>query len=123
MALTILIADDNLMFRKLIRRYLEDQPAVVVAGEAGDGEEAARKAKELRPDVVILDVNMAGHPVATTCAAIQNAASMARIYLCSAHADRMLREIAMSVHANGVVRKSSLRSDLMKIIHPQSRTS
>jgi DNA-binding NarL/FixJ family response regulator len=53
----LLLADDHTMLRQSLRRTMEDEGLEVV-GEAGDGEEAARLAEELSPDVVLMDVSM-----------------------------------------------------------------
>jgi DNA-binding NarL/FixJ family response regulator len=56
----LLLVDDEPGFRVLTRMLLEDRPAFRVVGEAGDGEEAIEQARRLRPDVVLLDLNMPG---------------------------------------------------------------
>ena len=58
--LRILIADDHQVIREGLRKLLEEAADMAVAGEAGDGEEAARMAEELRPDVVLMDISMRG---------------------------------------------------------------
>jgi DNA-binding NarL/FixJ family response regulator len=55
-----LVVDDEPSFRVLTRMLLEDHPRYVVAGEAADGEEAIGQARALRPDAVLLDLNMPG---------------------------------------------------------------
>lgn len=54
----LLLAEDHIIVRESIRRFLERQPDLEVIGEAGDGEEAVRQAIELKPDVVIMDISM-----------------------------------------------------------------
>lgn len=54
----VLIADDHAFVREGTRRILEQEPDMEVVGEAGDGEEAARLACELKPDVAIVDIAM-----------------------------------------------------------------
>src|SRR5258708_37094911 len=56
----ILIADGNDVVRKLLKLLLESRPGWTVCGEAIDGEDAQRKARELRPDLIILDLAMSG---------------------------------------------------------------
>jgi DNA-binding NarL/FixJ family response regulator len=57
--ITVLIADDQTLVRDGFRMILDEQEDMVV-GEAGDGIEAVAKARELRPDVVLMDVRMPG---------------------------------------------------------------
>src|SRR3954471_7439636 len=59
MATTVLIVDDHATFRSLARRVLEHHGFEVV-GEARDGEAGLEAVRELRPDVVLLDVQMPG---------------------------------------------------------------
>jgi DNA-binding NarL/FixJ family response regulator len=54
----VLLCDDAPGFRALMRYTLEDDPDVVVIGEAGDGEAGLAAVEQLRPDVVLLDISM-----------------------------------------------------------------
>ena len=54
----VLIVDDSSFMRKAIKGMIDDDPAIDVIGVARDGREAVQKVKELRPDVVTLDVEM-----------------------------------------------------------------
>jgi DNA-binding NarL/FixJ family response regulator len=56
----ILIADDHPVFRFGLRALLEAQPDMVVVGEAESGSAAVRMAKELQPDLLLMDINMPG---------------------------------------------------------------
>jgi DNA-binding NarL/FixJ family response regulator len=56
--INILVADDHQMLRAALRTLLESQPDMHVVGEASDGRSAVTAAAELRPDVVVMDVNM-----------------------------------------------------------------
>ncbi|MBM3132620.1 MAG: response regulator transcription factor [Chloroflexi bacterium] len=55
---TILIADDHPVFRDGIRKLFDEQEDLQVIGQAGDGEEAVRLARELKPDLVLMDIIM-----------------------------------------------------------------
>lgn len=54
----ILLADDHTLFRKGIRTILEQMPNVEVVGEAASGQEAVAQARELVPDVILMDIKM-----------------------------------------------------------------
>jgi DNA-binding NarL/FixJ family response regulator len=56
--LRLLVADDHDVVRKGVRTLLEEQPGWEVAAEAADGREAVEKAKQVQPDVTILDLSM-----------------------------------------------------------------
>jgi DNA-binding NarL/FixJ family response regulator len=54
----ILLADDHILFRKGLAQLLNSQPDFQVCGEAGDGVEASEQARELMPDLILMDINM-----------------------------------------------------------------
>ena len=60
MSIRVLIADDQEVVRRTLRRILEAEPDLVVAGEAADGIAAVGLARRLRPDVVLADIRMPG---------------------------------------------------------------
>ncbi|MEV5829507.1 response regulator transcription factor [Spirillospora sp. NPDC052242] len=60
MTVRIVLADDQPLVRSGLRMVIADAPGLEVVGEAGDGAEAVRTARDLRPDVVIMDIRMPG---------------------------------------------------------------
>jgi len=60
MPIRILLIDDHTLFRSGVRLLLQRQPDFVVVAEAGDGVEGLKRAKELQPDVILLDLNLPG---------------------------------------------------------------
>ena len=56
----ILIVDDNNEYRKLLRRILEEQQDLTLVAEGSDGEEGVRLAHQLKPDVILMDIDMPG---------------------------------------------------------------
>src|ERR1700739_1340106 len=80
----ILIVDDNSVARTTIRSFLDwhDFP---VCGEAIDGKDAIKKVKELKPDIVLLDINMPGMNGIQTAAKIQLVSRRTKIVFLTIH--------------------------------------
>lgn len=60
MRINVLVVDDSAFMRMAIAKMLEAEPGIVVCGTARNGEEAVLKARQLRPDVITMDVEMPG---------------------------------------------------------------
>lgn len=58
--LKVMVADDHAVVRNGVRQLLLNHPAMEVVGEASDGKDVVRKAKQTRPDVILLDIGMPG---------------------------------------------------------------
>src|SRR5204862_725290 len=58
----IVIADDHPIFRDGLQRLLEAEAEMKVIGEASDGAEAVKLARQLKPDILLLDLAMPKHP-------------------------------------------------------------
>ncbi len=86
----IVIADDHPIFRDGLRRLLEAEPGLKVIGEACDGAEAVKLARQLKPDILLLDLAMPRHPglEALRDLGSNSAASMVRVILLTAAAEK-----------------------------------
>jgi DNA-binding NarL/FixJ family response regulator len=111
-AITVLLVDDHALVRRGFRRLLEDDPAIRVAGEASNGEEAVRLALELRPAVVVMDCAMPGASGLEATKAILAQAPGTAILMLSMHSEETLVRQAMAAGARGYVLKNALELDL-----------
>lgn len=104
MATTVMIVDDSLFMRKMLRDLLEKEGYQVVA-EASDGAEAVAKYQELRPDLTTLDIVM---PKMTGIEALQEitaCAPAARLVMCSAVGQESLVAAALQAGARAFILK------------------
>jgi DNA-binding NarL/FixJ family response regulator len=114
--LSLLIADDDPGFRKLVRRLLETERDAVVVGEAGDGEEALRLAQEFRPDVILMDIAM---PRLGGLEAIQRAKAErpdTKIVVVTVHGEDAYRKAAADRGADAFVLKKKISTELLPAI-------
>lgn len=112
----ILIADDHAIVRNGLRRLLEEQPDMNVAGEAVDGLEAVKKVKSLRPDVAVIDIAMPKLSGLEAVSLIKEAVPTTQVVLLSMHEKDAYVDRALSSGAKGYVLKASPTSDVLEAI-------
>ena len=83
----ILIIDDHTLFRNGIKLLLERHQGFKVVGEAGDGLEGAKRAKQLSPDIVLLDLHMPGTNGLDALHLIQDEAPLAQVIILTVSED------------------------------------
>ncbi|HEY4816648.1 MAG TPA: response regulator [Candidatus Acidoferrum sp.] len=112
----ILIADDHELMRRGLRGLLESHDEWAVCGEAVEGNEAVRKSTELKPDLVIMDVNLPGLSGIEAALQIRHEREAAKILFFTVHdSDEVIREI-IDVGALGYVAKSRASQDLIEAV-------
>lgn len=114
--ITILIADDHTLVRETWITLLESHEGFKVIAQCGTGEEAVQLAKELRPQIVIMDINMPGINGIEATKLIRRFAPGSKVLGVSLHtqptyARKMIQEGAM-----GYVTKSSTREEMIHAI-------
>jgi two-component system invasion response regulator UvrY len=112
----IIVADDHDLVRMGIVRMLSDVPGFKVVGEAKSGEEAARLAKEFKPDVVLMDVKMPGIGGLEATKKILAYNSNIKIIAVTSLADEMYPERLMKAGACGYVTKGANFDEMIDAI-------
>jgi len=115
----IVIADDHPIFRDGLRRLLEAEPDLKVVGEASDGAEAVKLARQLKPDILLLDLAMPRQPGLEALREMSSSSgsNAVRVILLTAAAEKKQIVEALQLGARGVVLKDSATQLLLKSIH------
>ena len=114
--LRILIADDHALIRRSLRSLLLTHLNWAVCGEAVDGQDAIDKARDLHPDVVLLDVAMPGMTGLEAAPIIRRDVPDSQVVIVTQHDSAELSRRATAVGAQGFVVKSEITRDLMPAI-------
>jgi CheY-like chemotaxis protein len=112
----ILIADDSLTVRTGLKMLLELHPEWQVCGEAEDGRDAVKKAAELHPDVILLDISMPAMDGLTAAELIRRDAPEAEILIVTHFESLDLARYAAQAGVRGYIAKSRIATDLERAI-------
>ncbi|MCU0785135.1 MAG: response regulator transcription factor [Verrucomicrobia bacterium] len=112
----LLVVDDHPVVRKGISLCLAQRENLVIVGEAGDGREALRLARELQPDLVLMDVNMPEMNGLAVTEVLQRELPKIKVLILSAHGplDGVMRIVQSG--ARGYVLKESPPEELVRAI-------
>ncbi len=113
---TILLVDDHPLLRKGVSQLLELESDIKVIGEAANGEDAVRKAVQLEPDLILLDLSMKGMDGIETLAAMRAADVIARIVVFTVSDDRSDVVSALKSGADGYLLKDTEPEELVENI-------
>jgi DNA-binding NarL/FixJ family response regulator len=111
-SIRVLIADDHLIFRMGLKSLLNNEPDIVVAGEASTGAQTIEKFKDLRPDVVVLDLRMPDGGGMAALAGLRELRNDARVLVLSSYANEEEVYQALQAGASGYVLKDVGRDEL-----------
>ena len=113
---SILLVDDHAMLRKGLRALIDQEQGLSVIDEAGDGLEAIEKARELQPDVVIMDINMPRLNGIEATRRILCEAPETRILALSIHSSKRYVEEMLDAGVAGYLLKESAPEELISAI-------
>ena len=102
----VLIVDDHALFRQGVRNAIERDKAFEVVGEAEDGREALAKARELKPDVILMDINMPDGDGLEAVSAIKRELPDSKIIMLTVHDDDQNLFEAIKRGAEGFLSKN-----------------
>lgn len=114
--LRVLLADDHAVVREGLRALLDAQPDLEVVGEAADGESACRKADELRPDVVIMDVSMPGLSGVEATSRLKHDLPGVQVLALTVYEDKGHLRRMLQAGASGYILKLATGEDLVRAV-------
>ncbi len=117
----VLIADDHALVRAGLVSLLQNEPSLQVVAEASDGVQAALCIEALRPDVAIVDVNMAPMSGIDVTRRTRDAGLSTAIVLLSMHGEPSVVRAGLQAGACGYVLKQGDSRDLLAAIHAATR--
>jgi len=112
----VMVVDDFRDWRREVRSILEHDPELSVVGEASDGAEAVKKAAELKPDVIVLDIGLPTLNGIEAAARIAELSPGSRVLFLSQHNDVGTVQAAFETGAWGYVHKLSASDELLSAV-------
>ncbi|MBV8053559.1 MAG: response regulator [Acidobacteriaceae bacterium] len=117
----ILIVDDHAFVRRTLRSLIETHLDWRVCGEAGDGLEAVQKAKDVRPDVVLMDISMPRMDGIQATRLIRKQVPESEVIIVSQNEESMFSRQIAEVGAYAFVAKSNVARELVPLIEKAAR--
>ena len=114
---TVLIADDSAVLRRALVEHLRSLDGVEVVAEARDGAEAVERAEALRPEIVLLDLQMPRMSGLEALRAIRQRLPDTRVVILTNHADAVYRRTCLAAGADHFLDKSSAFESLGAVLN------
>lgn len=108
----VMVVDDHRLFRRGLVALLALDPGVRVVGEAGDAGEAVRRARELQPQVILLDLDLPGASGIQALAGLREASPDSRVLMLTVSEDAQDMQAALRAGAQGYLLKTMEGEDL-----------
>jgi DNA-binding NarL/FixJ family response regulator len=110
--ISVLLVDDHSLVRRGFRRILEDEPDIMVAGEASSGEEAVKLARQLEPRVILMDCALPGMSGLQAIRKILEGSPAILILMLSMHTEQTWVNQALEAGARGYILKNAMDLEL-----------
>jgi len=114
--ISVLLVDDHALVRRGFRRILEDEEDITVEGEASDGEEAVRMAKQLKPNVIVMDCALPGMNGLAATRKILEQDPKAAVLMLSMHSEDTWVRQSLEAGARGYMLKNAVDLELITAI-------
>jgi DNA-binding NarL/FixJ family response regulator len=114
--ISVLVADDHGIVREGLRRLLESEADLKVAGEARDGREVLEQVEKHRPEVVVLDITMPRLGGLETLERLRSKHPNTKVILLSVHGDPPFIQSAIALGADGYVLKNGRAAEIVTAI-------
>jgi DNA-binding NarL/FixJ family response regulator len=114
--LRVLLAEDHLTVRDGLKRLVNEQEDMEVVAEAGDGRDAARLARELLPDVAVMDISMPGWDGLKATQKLKQVCPQVRVIALTRHDDYGFLTEMLRAGAAGYVLKQSASTELIRAV-------
>lgn len=114
--INVVLADDHVLVRKGIKAMLESESEIQVVGEAGDGSEALASARNLKPDILLLDIRMPGMSGLDAAAQLREVAPDTKAVILSMHDSEEYVLQALRAGAYGYLLKDTDKDEFIKAL-------
>ena len=114
--LRILLADDHQLFREGLRCLIDSQPDMQMVGEASTGTEAVQKARQLKPDIVLMDLTMPELNGLQATKHIKAQVPEIKVVALTAHEDETYLRQLIQAQASGYVLKRAAANELVQAV-------
>jgi two-component system invasion response regulator UvrY len=114
--ITVLLTDDHTLVRTGIKRLLEDSQQVEIVGEACCGEDSIELAHKLKPDVILMDVNMPGIGGVEACRRILERNSKQKIIALTIYTEKTFPKRMLEIGAKGYLTKECAVAEMIEAI-------
>lgn len=114
--ISVVLADDHKTVRAGLKALIQSEPDIMVVGEAGNGREAIKLARDLEPDVLVMDISMPKVGGLVAAATVKRTTPAVKILTLTRHADRAYLRELLAAGVSGYVLKQSDSEELLQAI-------